>query len=106
MRLRTKLVLTTSGLTFAIVLVLSTVFLSQLLRQRIELTFSANDVLAKNVRLATIEAVETGLRAHPPPDAAEDPLHAAVMDALRSGQDLQSAMDRCATHPSLLRAAD
>src|ERR1035441_172674 len=94
MRLRTKLVLTASGLTFAIVLVLSTVFLSQLLRQRIELTFSANDVLAKDVRLATIEAVETGLRAHPPPDAAEDPLHAAVMDALRSGQDLQSAMDR------------
>ena len=94
MRLRTKLVLTASGLTFAIVLVLSTVFLSQLLRQRIEQTFSANDVLAKEVRLATIEAVETGLRAHPPPDAAEDPLHAAVMDALRSDQDLQSAMDR------------
>ena len=94
MRLRTKLVLTASGLTFAIVLVLSTVFLSQLLRQRTEQTFSANDVLAKEVRLATIEAVETGLRAHPPPDAAEDPLHAAVMDALRSDQDLQSAMDR------------
>src|ERR1035441_4401960 len=89
MRLRTKLVLTASGLTFAIVLVLSTVFLSQLLRQRTEQTFSAKDV-----RLATIEAVETGLRAHPPPDAAEDPLHAAVMDALRSDQDLQSAMDR------------
>ena len=99
MRLRTKLVLTASGLTFAIVLVLSTVFLSQLLRQRIEDTFAANDLFAKEVRLAARQAVETGLRAHPPlaspsPDVAEDALHAAVTDALRSDQDLQSAMDR------------
>jgi signal transduction histidine kinase len=99
MRLRTKLVLTASGLTFAIVLVLSTVFLSQLLRQRIEDTFAANDLFAKEVRLATRQAVETGLRAHPPlaspsPDVTEDALHAAVTDALRSDQDLQSAMDR------------
>ena len=66
MRLRTKLVLTASGLTFAIVLVLSTVFLSQLLRQRIQDTFADNDGLAKQVRLSTYEAIETGLRAHPP----------------------------------------
>src|ERR1017187_3303280 len=99
MRLRTKLVLTASGLTFAIVLVLSTVFLDQLLRQRIEQTFTANDVLAKEVRLSTYESVKTGLRAHPPvaspsPDVPRDALLAAVTDTLRSDQDLQSAMDR------------
>src|ERR1035437_4552014 len=99
MWLRTKLVLTASGLTFAIVLVLSIVFLSQLLRQRIEQTYAANDVFAKERSQATLEAVETGLRAHPPQasppqDAAEDPLHAAVMDALLGDDNLQSAMDR------------
>ncbi len=35
MRLRTKLVLTATGLTFAIVLVLSVAFLAELLHQRI-----------------------------------------------------------------------
>jgi signal transduction histidine kinase len=94
MRLRTKLVLTATGLTFSIVLVLSVVFLSELLRQRINQTAAANDVLS------TRQAVETGLRANPPlasstPDGpdSESALHAAVIDALRSNEDLQSAMD-------------
>jgi PAS domain-containing protein len=102
MRLRTKLVLTATGLTFAIVLVLSAVFLSELLRQRVSQTAASNDVLAHEVLLATRQAVESGLRAHPPsqssaPDVAESDadaaLHAAVLDALRSNDDLASAMN-------------
>ena len=100
MRLRTKLVLTASGLTFAIVLVLSAVFLAELLRQRVEQTSADNDVLAHEVLLATRQAFETGLRAHPPaptlsPDAADADaaLHAAVIDALRSNDDLLNGMD-------------
>jgi signal transduction histidine kinase len=99
MRLRTKLVLTATGLTFAIVLVLSIVFLGELLHQRTENTYTTNFVLAHQVQLATRQAVETGLRAHPPlvptqetpdPDAA---LHAAVMEALRSNDDLLNLMN-------------
>jgi signal transduction histidine kinase len=98
MRLRTKLVLTATGLTFGIVLVLSILFLGELLRQRIEQTSAANDVLAREVRLATEQAVKAGLSAHPPPanlppDQAEDALHEAVLDALRSNDDLLSEMD-------------
>src|SRR6266702_3802301 len=100
MRLRTKLVLTASGLTFAIVLVLSAVFLAELLRQRVEQTSADNDVLAHEVLLATRQAFETGLLAHPPaptlsPDAADADaaLHAAVIDALRSNDDLLNGMD-------------
>ena len=100
MRLRTKLVLTASGLTFAIVLVLCAIFLSELLRQRVQQTYAANDVLAREVLLETRHAVETGLRAHPPTAStssdstvADDLLHAAVVDALRSSDDLQGAMD-------------
>ncbi|MDP9050530.1 MAG: ATP-binding protein [Acidobacteriota bacterium] len=104
MRLRTKLVLTATGLTFTLVLVLSTVFLGELVHQRTENTYTANNVLARQVLLATRQAVETGLRAHPPvapiPDATnseasdpEAPLHTAVMEALRSNEDLLSLMN-------------
>jgi signal transduction histidine kinase len=98
MRLRTKLVLTATGLTFGIVLVLSIVFLGELLRQRIEQTSAANDVLAREVLLATEQAVRTGLSAHPPPanlppDQADAALHAAVADALQNSDDLLSVMD-------------
>jgi signal transduction histidine kinase len=98
MRLRTKLVLTATGLTFGIVLVLSVLFLGALLRQRIEQTALANGVLAREVRLATEQALRTGLAAHPPPanvppDQADEALSAAVMDALRDSVDLSSTMD-------------
>ncbi len=104
MRLRTKLVLTATGLTFTLVLVLSTVFLGELVHQRTENTYTANNVLARQVLLATRQAVETGLRAHPPvapiPDATnseasdpEAPLHTAGMEALRSNEDLLSLMN-------------
>ena len=93
MRLRTKLVLTATGLTFGIVLLLSIVFLGELLRQRIEQTSAANDVLAREVLLATEQAVRTGLSAHPPQDQSDTALHAAVMDALQNNADLLSVMD-------------
>ncbi|HEY4380828.1 MAG TPA: ATP-binding protein [Acidobacteriaceae bacterium] len=98
MQLRTKLVLTATGLTFAIVALLCVVFLGELLRQRILQTYQANDMLARQVLLVTRQAVETGLTAHPPPptlspDDYEDALHAAVLDALRSSDELTTVMD-------------
>ncbi|MDP9038281.1 MAG: ATP-binding protein [Acidobacteriota bacterium] len=100
MRLRTKLVLLATGVTFAIVSIISLVFLGQLTRQRIEQTSTSNDVLAHEVLLVTRQALETGLRAHPPltaPPAApnassDDALHAAVLDALRSSESLRQVM--------------
>ena len=56
MLLRTKLVLTAGGLTFAVVLVLSTIFLGELLHQRVQNTYESNDTLALAVRQATIQA--------------------------------------------------
>ena len=55
MRLKTKLVLAATGVTFAVVLVLSTVFVGELLRQRIVQTAAANDVIARQVRMMTQE---------------------------------------------------
>jgi signal transduction histidine kinase len=93
MRLKTKLVLAATGLTFAIVLVLSALFVSELLRQRIEQTAAANDVLVHEVWLEMRKVVETGLRANPPVDRSDEALHAAVVVALRSQTALTQVMN-------------
>jgi signal transduction histidine kinase len=93
MRLKTKLVLSATGLTFAIVLVLSALFVSELMRQRIEQTAAANDVLAHEVWLEMRKAVETGLRSNPPVDRSDEALHAAVVDALRRQGALSDVMN-------------
>jgi signal transduction histidine kinase len=93
MRLKTKLVLSATGLTFAIVLVLSALFVSELMRQRIEQTAAANDVLAHEVWLEMRKAVEAGLRANPPADRSDEALHRAVVDALRSQTALADVMN-------------
>src|ERR1700712_3304060 len=93
MRLKTKLVLAATGLTFAIVLVLSAVFVGELLRQRVEQTAAATDMLARQVMLMTRQAVEAGLRTNPPVDRSDEALHVAVTDALRSYKPLADVMN-------------
>jgi signal transduction histidine kinase len=93
MRLKTKLVVSATALTFALVLILSTLFVSELVRQRIEQTTAANDVLSHEVLLMTRQAVEAGLTANPPADRSDEALHAAVVDALRSQTALTALMN-------------
>src|SRR5580692_1421881 len=93
MQLKTKLVLSVTALTFAIVLILCSLFMGELLRQRIEQTAASNDVLAQQVLLMTRQAVETGIRVNPPSDRSDEALHAAVVDALRSNEPLMDVMN-------------
>lgn len=93
MRLRTKLVLWATALTFAIVLVMSALFLTELLRQRIEQTASSNEVQAHEVVLMTRQAVEQGLRERPPRDRTEAGLYPAVKMALRDNAALADLMN-------------
>ena len=53
MRLKTKLVLAITGLVFVMVTALSMLYLSQLLHQQIEQSYSANDILANEIVFAT-----------------------------------------------------
>jgi signal transduction histidine kinase len=92
MRLKTKLVLSITALMFAIVLMLSSLYVGELLRQRIEQTAATNDALAHQVALQTVRAVEIGLRAHPPADQTDATLKAAVTEALRSQPELLDVM--------------
>jgi signal transduction histidine kinase len=93
MRLKTKLLLAATGLTFMVVLSLSLLFVGELLRQRIDQTAENNEVLAHQVLNQTRLAVETGLRANPPTDRSAEALHAAVADALLSQTALMAEMN-------------
>ena len=92
MRLKTKLVLAATALTSAIVLVLSTMFLGELLRQRIEQTASSDEVLVHEVVLMTRQTLESGLRDHPPTDPGESGFGDAVADVLRAQGPLIDVM--------------
>lgn len=93
MRLKTKLVLSAMAMTFALVLALSLVFLSQLLRQRIDQTFSDNEVLTHQVLLMTRQAIEVGLKETPPEDASTAAFDTAVRDRLRRHDPLMDTME-------------
>jgi signal transduction histidine kinase len=93
MRLKTKLVLSITALMFAIVLMLSSLYVGELLRQRIEQTAATNDLMARQVLLLTQKTIEVGLREHPPADRTDEALRLAVVDALRSHPALSDVMN-------------
>ncbi len=92
MRLKTKLVVAATGLTFAVVLVMSAIFVGELLRQRIEQTVSSNEVLAHQIVMVTLQALEQGLRSNPPVDRSNEALVAAVTGALQTEPALKQVM--------------
>lgn len=93
MRLKTKLVLAATSVTLLVVLVLSGLFLVELLRQRIEQTVSSNEVLAAQVRSAARQALLSELSQDHPVDRSETALFAAVTGVLRQNEGLKSLMD-------------
>src|SRR6185369_8006075 len=103
MRLKTKLVVSATGLTFAIVAILSILFVGELLRQRIEQTADASDVFAHEVLLMTRQAVESGLRANPPSNPSEEALRAAVADALRNNDSLDGVMSAILRYSTIVQ---
>ncbi len=62
MRLKTKLVLAITGLVFLVVFTLSWIFLGQLLRQRMSQAYSANDMVAHQISLATQRSAGPNIR--------------------------------------------
>ena len=92
MRLRSRLVLAATGVTFAITIVLSMLFVSELLRQRVAQTAAANEVTARQVLMMTRRSLETGLAERPPASATPEALNAAVAQALRTSAALTDTM--------------
>ena len=92
MRLKTKLVTAATGVTFAIVVGLSLLFLGELLRQRVAQTAASTDVMTRQVLMMVKQAVQVGLTEHPPTDTSDEAFMASVADALRLYKPLNDTM--------------
>jgi signal transduction histidine kinase len=92
MRLKTKLVLAITGLVFAVVVLCSWIWLSQLLQQHIQQSWFFTDSQAHEVLLEVQTALDTGLaqRHFDPHDPAA--VEAAVADTLRQDPGLNSQL--------------
>lgn len=88
MRLKTKLVLAITGLVFLVVTVLSWLFLEQLLAQRINQSYAANDMVARQILYSTQLALTNGLRGRQIDPNDPTALRAAVSDVLRHDEGL------------------
>src|ERR1700733_417580 len=90
MRLKTKLVLAITGLVFLVVCTLSWIFLGQLLRHRTSQAYSANDMVAHQISLATQRTIGNIRDVDVDNPAA---LRAAVAKALRSDNALTALLN-------------
>lgn len=93
MRLKTKLVVATTGLVFAVVMVFSWLYFSQLLEQHIEQSYNSTDIVAHQLQFATRQAIENGTRnlLINPNDPVQ--LRAAVARALRNDAGLNALLN-------------
>jgi signal transduction histidine kinase len=93
MRLKTKLLLSILSTIFVIVVLLSALFLGQLLNQRIAQAFASNNVIAHEILFDVRHSLETGI--HEANFDPNDPvaLRRVVADTLRKDPDLQSIIN-------------
>lgn len=93
MRIRIKLVLAITGMVSAIVLLLSALYLAELLSERIEQSYVHNDIAVHQVRLAVQEAVERGVANTPVPANSRRALYTAVFRALHKDVALNQTLN-------------
>lgn len=92
MRLRVKLIVATLVFTFFLTVTLSLVFLSEILRERIAQTESADAVVVHQILAATQTALRSGLRDSPPTEPGENALQFAVERALKNDSTLAETL--------------
>jgi signal transduction histidine kinase len=93
MRLKTKLVLAITGLVFLVVTVLSWLFLEQLLAQRIDQSYAANAMVARQIQYGTRLALQNGLRGRTLDPNDPVALRAAIADSLQKDEGLEALLN-------------
>ena len=93
MRLRPKLILSTMLFTFVLTMALSLVFLSEVLRERIEQTDSSNSILVHQILMATRHALEHGIASSPKTLSSPAAFDEAIADTLRNDEALTETMN-------------
>ena len=94
MRLKTKLVLTITGLVFVLVSAISWLYLSRSLQQNVDQNYASTDIIAHQILFATRQAIEGGVRDKTiDPDAEPAAIRAQMAEALRADAPLGALMD-------------
>ena len=93
MRLKTKLVAAITGLVFVLVTVISWLYLSQMLEEHIQQSYSSTDIIAHQVLFQVRLALETGLKDRKIDPNDPDAVRAAVASSLREDPGLNSLLN-------------
>lgn len=93
MRLKTKLAAAITGLVFLVVLVLSWLYISQLLQQHIERSYNSTDIIAHQLLFTTRQALEIGLPQQKIDVNDPASVRAAVAATLRNDHALHNFMN-------------
>src|SRR5512142_3176942 len=91
-RLKTKLVLAISAMVFALVLGLSSIYITQLVRERINDTYDSGDVFAKQTYQVARGAMEVDLASTRVDSNDPAQVRAAVNDALQTDPGVNALM--------------
>lgn len=92
MRLKTKLVLAISGMVVAVVIAFSTIYISQIVRQRINETYRDADFVARQVFHGAREALQLDLSSTRIDTRNPKALRAAIEDTLQNDAGLNSLL--------------
>lgn len=92
MQLKTKLVMAITILVFAVVVIFSWLYFSQLLSQHIEQSYNATDIVAHQLQFATRQAIENGTRNLAINVNNPEELRTAVANALRHDDGLRALL--------------
>ena len=94
MRLKTKLVLTITGLVFLLVSSTSWLYLSRSLQQNVDQNYASTDIIAHQILFATRQAIEDAVEEKTiDPAAAPAQLRSELAAALRADDPLSALMD-------------
>jgi PAS domain S-box-containing protein len=94
MRLKTKLVVTITGLVFLLVSAISWLYLSRSLQQNVDQNYASTDIIAHQVLFATRQAIEAGVRDKTiDPTAAPSEIRAEMAETLRADAALGALME-------------
>lgn len=93
MRLKTKLAAAITGLVFLVVLVLSWLYISQLLQQYIAQSYNSTDIEARQLLFTTRQALDNGLRDRKLDIHDPAAVRAAVADSLRNDDALTALIN-------------
>lgn len=93
LRLKTKLVLAISTMVFALVAVLSWVYVSQLVRQRIQQSYESSDFVAHQILNGTRQALEVDFESTRIDTSDPVALNEAIAESLQSDPGLSSLLE-------------